>query len=545
MSHLPTGTLLQGGKYRIEGVLGQGGFGITYRAKQVMLDRTVAIKEFFMKDFNLREGTRVTTPPTGNGRQVEQYRLKFVKEARNLAGLEHPHIVSIIDIFEENGTVYYVMPHLSGGSLLDVVKRVGALDEGKALGYVSQVGAALSYMHKEKHLCHYDVKPANILLDGTGNAVLIDFGISKNYDSSGRETSTTPIGMSEGYAPIEQYQGQVQDFSPESDVYALGATLCYLLSAQRPPTAIDRISGAPLPLPPTITAATRQLVEQAMAIARQNRPQSVEVFLSTEPQKRPVVKTDDDVTVVAAPKSEPLRDRTFTVRGVSFKMVAVEGGTFTMGATTEQVSDAYDDEKPAHKVTLSSFSIGATEVTQELWKAVMGNNPSRFTGNLQRPVEQVSWNDYQVFINKLNALTGERFRLPTEAEWEYAARGGNRSKGYRYSGSNDIDSVAWYWRNSGNTWGFFEKTHPVATKIPNELGLYDMSGNVWEWCSDWYESSYYSSSPSTNPTGLSSGSRRVARGGSWNNYARNCRVSFRYFNSADFRYYYLGLRLAL
>ncbi len=234
--------------------------------------------------------------------------------------------------------------------------------------------------------------------------------------------------------------------------------------------------------------------------------------------------------------------RTIIINGVSFDMVAVEGGTFTMGATTEQRGgwlgffDYDSDETPVHQVTLSDFMIGKTEVTQELWQAVMGNNPSYYSGN-DLPVEQVSWNDCQEFIKKLNSLTGLNFRLPTEAEWEYAARGGNKSKGYKYSGSNDIGSVAWYDSNSSS------KTHAVATKSPNELGLYDMSGNVWEWSSDWYGD--YSSGSQTNPKGPSSGSFRVNRGGSWAASRGRCRVSYRNDINPDYGLSSLGLRLAL
>ena len=210
-----------------------------------------------------------------------------------------------------------------------------------------------------------------------------------------------------------------------------------------------------------------------------------------------------------------------------------------MGATSEQGSVAYDSEKPVHSVALSDYYIGETEVTQELWQAVMGSNPSNFSGYPQRPVDQVSWNDCQEFITKLNNLTGKNFRLPTEAEWEYAARGGNKSNGYKYSGSNTIGNVAWYDDNSSST------THDVKTKQANELGIYDMSGNVWEWCQDWYSSSYYSNSPSTNPTGPSSGSTRVLRGGGWDIYAGICRVSNRGSNDPDGRYDYNGFRLIL
>ncbi len=229
---------------------------------------------------------------------------------------------------------------------------------------------------------------------------------------------------------------------------------------------------------------------------------------------------------------------TFTVNGVSFTMVEVEGGTFTMGATAEQGAAAKKDEKPAHQVTLSSYSIGKTEVTQELWQAVMGSNPSYYIGNMNRPVECVSWEDCQTFITKLNEMTGKTFRLPTEAEWEFAARGGNQSNGYRYAGSHNVDDVAWYSYNSGSV------TRPVGTKCMNELGLYDMSGNVWEWCQDWYGG--YNNEAQTNPTGPEEGyPYRVIRGGSWLNAATVCRVSRR---GSEVQYggmRYIGLRLAL
>ena len=216
--------------------------------------------------------------------------------------------------------------------------------------------------------------------------------------------------------------------------------------------------------------------------------------------------------------TQPLTE-TFCVNGVSFTMVEVEGGTFMMGATPEQGDEVWTKEKPVHQVTLSSFNIGQTEVTQELWMAVMGSNPSYYVGDLQRPVERVSWEDCQVFIAELNQLTGRIFRLPTEAEWEYAARGGNRSQSFRYAGSNDMDLVSWHSANSNNT------THPVGTKAPNELGLFDMTGNVWEWCNDWY--SLYTEEAVVDPTGPETGTHRVLRGGCWNGGENYNRISFR------------------
>ena len=228
-------------------------------------------------------------------------------------------------------------------------------------------------------------------------------------------------------------------------------------------------------------------------------------------------------------------NRTFTVKGVSFEMVAVKGGTFTMGCTSEQGGDC-DNDETSHRVTLSDYHIGKFAVTQRLWEAVMGSNPSYFNGD-DLPVENVSWNDAQEFIRKLNRETGANFRLPTEAEWEFAARGGNNSKGCKYSGGDNINNVAWYDGNSGG------KTHAVGRKTPNELGIYDMSGNVWEWCQDWYGS--YGGGSQTAPSGPSSGSFRVLRGGSWINGARYCRVSSRNYYGPGSRGNNHGFRLAL
>jgi formylglycine-generating enzyme required for sulfatase activity len=229
-------------------------------------------------------------------------------------------------------------------------------------------------------------------------------------------------------------------------------------------------------------------------------------------------------------------------------MIKVQGGTFTMGATAEQGSDAWDNEKPTHQVTLSDYYIGETEVTQELWQAVMGTtiqeqakkgsyDISLYGVGNSYPMYSISWYDCQTFITKLNQLTGKNFRLPTEAEWEYAARGGQKSKGYKYAGSNTLSNVAWYMDNSSS------KTHPVKQKQANELGLYDMTGNVREWCQDWYGS--YSSNAQTNPTGSSSEPYRVYRGGNWNSSASNCRVAKRNYHAPGYRDLALGFRVVL
>ncbi|MCL2510484.1 MAG: formylglycine-generating enzyme family protein [Bacteroidales bacterium] len=217
------------------------------------------------------------------------------------------------------------------------------------------------------------------------------------------------------------------------------------------------------------------------------------------------------------------------------KMIFVAGGTFTMGCTDDECTER---ELPAHQVTLTNdYYIGKYPVTQFQWEAIMGNNPSKFKGCDDCPVESVSWNDIQEYITKLNKMTGKNYRLPTEAEWEFAARGGNQSEGYKYSGSNDLDAVAWYVENSGN------ETHPVGINAPNELGIYDMTGNVLEWCHDWYAE--YTEDPKTNPQGPAGGSHRILRGGSCYSYVQHCRVSRRTYIAPAYRIYHYGFRVVI
>ena len=618
MSTLSAGTTLQHGKYRIISTLGQGGFGITYLAENTMLEGKVAIKEFFYKEYCDRDAdTRhVTVPTSGNRDVVDRFKQKFVKEARTIFKLPHPNIVRILDVFEENGTAYYVMDYIEGESLSEMVARRGYIPEAEALAYICDVAQALTYIHSKK-VNHLDVKPGNMIRRRSdGKVLLIDFGVAKQYDAASlKGTTTTPVCISAGYSPVEQYRKNgVQSFSPQSDVYALAATLYKLLTGVTPPEAMD-VQDEGLPVDELMAKQVSQHVRLAIALAmkgKSERTQSVELFIrhltessneetvnlhdqepkkpqpkpkKPQPQPAPKINQSDEEKIrkslyilggavaialligiikfcvrnsggdASAETSDSTAmvdtvpnvvNQTFTVNGVSFDMVEVVGGTFTMGATAEQGSDAGKAEKPAHQVTLSSYMIGKTEVTQELWEAVMGKSLIQIASELGKstygeganyPMYYVSWEDCQEFITKLNALTGKNFRLPTEAEWEFAARGGNNSRGYKYSGSNTVSNVAWYKDNSSST------THPVATKAPNELGIYDMSGNVWEWCNDWKGS--YTSASQTNPTGPDSGSYRVYRGGGWNIIARYCRVSDRNGTYPTFRIVILGLRLAL
>lgn len=593
---LPVGSVLRSGKreYRVEAVLGKGGFGITYKvsameqAGQIPVRVEFAMKEFFM-DGCLRDASGKVSTAATKGEAADGLK-DFISEARRLNSLcgQCRNIVPVDEVFEANGTACYVMEFLDGGSLADYVKKQGVLSVGAAKKILKPVADAVAFLHSNR-ITHLDIKPGNIMFRSNGEPVLIDFGLAKHYDRRGNATTTVrTLAYSAGFSPAEQYVG-LKQFSPQSDVYALAATFANMLTGKTPPEAIDlefSLNDWSVCLP----EEARGAVVHAMAYSRKDRTLSVRDFVKelygnepsvvekpvSQPAAEPTVESKTEVIgegkkstkkwwIIAAcvavaavvgivcakflsvgedmeqkteqkTESAPqLGSQTFTVNGVKFTMVPVEGGTFTMGATSEQGSDACDGEKPAHKVTLSDYYIGQTEVTQALWEAVMGSNPSDSKGD-NLPVERVSWDDCQVFIQKLNQLTGKQFRLPTEAEWEYAARGGRKSRGYKYAGGNDIDLVAWYDGNSGN------ETHAVATKQANELGVYDMSGNVWEWCSDRYGD--YQSSSQSDPQGPSSGSGRVNRGGSYYLSAGFCRVSYRYDDAPGFRSFDLGLRLS-
>jgi len=288
---LNSGTILLRGKYKIERLLGQGGFGITYLASMKlpvqgplgMIDSEVrvAIKEFFMKDLCNRDSDtlHVSVPSVGSKELVEKFRKKFIKEANNIALLQHPNIIKVIEVFEENGTAYYVMEHVDGVSLHELVGMRGALPQTEALRYIRQVAAALDYIHQKK-MNHFDVKPANILLRNSGGVVLIDFGLSKQYDTEGEQTSSTPVGRSVGYAPIEQSMtGGISQFSAPTDIYSLGATLYKLVTGKIPPAAYDIMNNGFPQFPEDIDISVVRAIQKAMEPGKQNRPQSIPEFL--------------------------------------------------------------------------------------------------------------------------------------------------------------------------------------------------------------------------------------------------------------------------
>lgn len=408
---------------------------------------------------------------------------------------------------------------------------------------------------------HGDIKPDNILVRGDGTLVAID------YDGMYVPAMEGQRAEENGTPDFRHPKRTLEIFDEHIDDFTLASMALALEAIALEPSLLDEFSPKDRLLfseSDFLDISESRLLQRLLgmlhtenmlnlwtlffvAYKKMTIPASLrDLFRMRLPDgKCPQIKKPKSLN---EPKSLKQAKQTkedtlsFTVGGVSFKMIKIEHGSFTMGATPE-MEEPYDDEKPVHEVTISKdYYMGEIQVTQALWHAVMGDNPSYFKDDVmvkKHPVDTVSWNDCQEFIKKLNNLTGKQFRLPTEAEWEFAARGGNKSRHTQYSGSDDIDPVAWYDGNSRS------QTHPVAKKSPNELGLYDMSGNVWEWCNDRYADDYYANSPSVDPQGPSSGSDRVFRGGSWRSNPGNCRSSLRSWFNPEGRSDGFGFRLAL
>jgi len=513
----------------------------------------------------------------------------FLEEGEKLFLLGHENIVKVTDILEENGEYYIVMEYIEGRTLSEIIrKETGPIRRERAINLFRQMLEGVAYIHSQpKPLIHRDLKPLNILVTSDDTVKITDFGIAKELDDEAGGHSTTVKGT-----PI--YMSPEQIIDPKSvdirtDIYSLGMTFYEMLCAKTPfsaattttPTAVyAAIMNGNVPPPtefyPGISDALSDFVmkaihkERAQRFSNANEMLRELEYLDRGGQTTVQGESGFPSIQISKPKPEVTTIPPLVVSQQSgFKqltgneMVFVEGGSFMMGSNYGD-----PDEKPEHGVRISSFLIGKCQVTQELWESVMRNNPSSLKG-ANRPVESVNWYDAIEFCDELSRKEGltpcyrkemiakegffsrlvgvqeevvicdfsaNGYRLPTEAEWEYAARGGNKSKGYKYSGSNDLDAVGWYNKNSG------DQTKDVSGKRPNELGIYDMSGNVWEWCWDWYGD--YGSSSQTDPRGPNSGSARVFRGGSWINDAEFCRVAYRYYSGPVSRDDDYGFRLA-
>ena len=556
--------------FTISRELGSGGMATVYLAEN-RIGKKVAIKVLAKEHFH-----------------NEQIRLRFEQEARVMASLNHENICSVIDLEDNDEFSAIIMEYLEGMDLGEYVNQNDPVPESQVMDWLRQIASGLDYAHSQCYV-HRDIKPSNFFLTPKGQVPrgqapkgqvkIMDFGIAKAEESLVKSQTSSKMGSVAYMSPEQIISPKHVDH--KTDIYSLGVTLHHLLGGRVPYdtttqnefAVMKQITEEKLAELPGISVRMNSLIQAATAKEAKARPASLAALLdSTGDDTLLERKPASDKTLIDTGTIPPLAaqvpqaqagtgDKTLIDTGADthtdpytgMEFIKVQAGTFMMGCTSEQGSDCYDLEKPAHSVTLTrDYLMGKYEVTQAQWVRVMGSNPSYFQNCDNCPVERVSWNDIQEFLVKLNQQTGtkgtstkgtgKRYRLPTEAEWEYAARGGNKSKGYKYAGakgtgSNSIGSVAWYDDNSG------DKTHPVGQKAPNELGLYDMSGNVWEWCSDWYGD--YSSSSQTDPKGPSSGRNRVLRGGSWYNFPIRCRVSYRSLNTPGGGVNLTGFRLCL
>ena len=538
------GQQLHSGKFLIERVLGRGGFGITYKARHTMLEQYFVIKT---------PDEYLSIDP-----EYPKYIDRFIKEAKILAKLStdpHPHIVRVTDFFKEGNIYCLVMDYIEGESLSHLVQRQGALPETEAIEYICQIGDALSVVHKA-NLVHRDAHPGNIMLRNNGKAVLIDFGIAKDTPPS----SFSKDFGNRAYVAYEQRNTN----HPTLDVYSLAASLYYAVTRKCPTSSLKRKLDNEELVPPqrynlTISDQLNQAILKGMALEAKDRPQSVQQWLelltprdarNSEETRFLKVFQFNVVTVNAQGEkvNRRLQQAKFFTENLGndaiLEMVSIPGGTFVMGSPD---GEGDDDEKPQHSVTVAPFYMGKYPVTQKQWQVVMDSNPSHYQGE-NRPVENVSWHDAVEFCTRLSQITGNFYRLPSEAEWEYACRAGTNTP-FHFGETITADLANYDARKtyaSAPKGTYRQETTLVGRFLPNAFGLYDMHGNVWEWCADpWHDN--YNGAPTDGSVWESGGNNqcRVQRGGSWGRSAVHCRSAFRRWDSPGFRFRYFGFRVAL
>lgn len=517
-------TLLQN-RYRIKHMLGKGGEGAVYFAIDEQLNTEVALKECVIIDNRLLR--------------------QFERVANMLGSLDHPALPKVYGHFSENNTQFLVMEYIAGDDLLETrAKRGSAFSPDEVLEWADQLLDALEYLHSQHPpIIHRDIKPQNIKLTEKGKVILLDFGLSKHDASS--------VGLGTlGYAPLEQILGK--GTNARSDLYSLAATLYHLMTGLQAASAWvrhheppDRLRPANV-VNPTISTTIADILNRALSLDREGRPESASAMRKLLLNVRKQEGTSR--------REGQARQLVEDLGGVTIEMVEIPAGKFLMGSLLNEEGHG-TDEGPQHEVTISqSFYMGKYQVTQAQWRAIarlpkvnadMPPDPSGFKGD-KLPVERVSWEHAMEFCERLSRATGKSYRLPTEAEWEYACRAGTTTP-FAFGETITPEIVNYdgnYPYGSAKKGEYRGRTVEVGSLgVANEFGLYDMHGNVWEWCADWYSENYYSQSPSTDPTGPNTGSSRVLRGGRWYIYARNCRSAYRYGGTPDSRLSNLGFRL--
>jgi len=562
MAYFTPGQLLKRGQYEIIDTLGQGGFGITYLAQDHKRKKEVAIKSLNVSFLKQRYRDKYGNTE-GFGEFLAQEQDKFNTEAMVLATFDHPHIVKVYpELFQENGLSCMVMEYVKGKNLEQYLYAKGVFSEGAGLDIIKGIGEALSYIHNRNYL-HRDIKPANILLRESDNkAILIDFGLAREVNFAELMSLTnakTPV-----FAPPEQFENR-SNFTPALDIYALAATLYVIIAVHEPPFI-------PLPSPylnakimldmkmaieppqkynSQISQKVNDAILKGMELDYQNRPQSITEwfrFLGIQSQNNhlktftfEVVTTNDKGSIINKCNHSANYFVEDLGNGVKLEMVEIPAGTFYMGSP-ENEEGRYDNESPQHQVTVPSFFIGKYPLTQAQYQAIMGNNPARFKG-ANRPVERVSWDDGVAFCQKLSQKTGKNYKLPSEAQWEYACRAGTTTPFYfGESITPDLVNCDGNYAYAAAPKGEYrEQTTDVGTFPPNAFGLYDMHGNVWEWCEDDWQGNYINA-PINGSALISRGKIKLLRGGSWFSTPVHCRSASRN-NNASLVDYGIGFRV--
>lgn len=541
---IETGKILND-RYKIIDLIAKGGMGAVYRAKDLKLGESlVAVKQTFV------------------GKNQQQMAKILEQEAFLLANLLHPALPQVRDLFFNDHGHFLVMQYVEGEDLDEILSRQGKLPVSEVIDWTNQILDVLDYLHTHNPpIIHRDIKPANLKLTPRGHLMLLDFGLAKS------STNVSVRAYTLIYAAPEQITGH--GTVPTSDIYSVGATLYHLLSGKEPvdatTRAITKVNGDdPMKtlceIEKTIPQSLSELVSKAMELDARKRFLSVgemrvqfkkvtqELWAShgikikgmiTNPTINAPIQVVEDKKQPAN-KYSNIKIRSLFTTNLGLELVLIPSGSFLMGA-----ENSGSDEKPVHEVKISqSFYLSQYLITQSQWEEIMGSNPSYFKGDKRLPVEKVSWIDVQEFIKRMNSLGDGTYRLPSEAEWEYACRAGSIGD---YAG--DLSELGWYADNSGDVLidaaavykeadltlderykkllSIRCRTHVVGSKKPNKWKLYDMHGNVSEWCEDWYDGDYYKTSSNVNPKGPTSGSFRVVRGGSWFSLAEDCRSADR------------------
>ena len=621
---LPLGTILAG--YRIDRILGQGGFGITYLATDAKLMRQVAIKEYYPREYASRDRT-MTIRASGDSDDKEIFESglrRFLQEGQLLARFEHANIVAVRRFFEAHGTAYLVMDYCDGRPLDEIIKNKGLTTQDELERIWFPLLSGLEQVHKGRFL-HRDIKPANIYMRTDGSPLLLDFGSAITTDSQFTRGVTTLVA--DGYSPIEQYDANGNQ-GAYTDIYGLAATLYRVVTGERPQVSTGRILDDHVK-PSTTVARGRYTtnllvaIDAGMAIRPEKRPQSVAEWrslINAKPRPTPAPKVNKQEKL--EPKYEPQSGDTpkpqpgsgtlgngryetpvpgmgklstltklllvllaigvfFAIFSSKFRpsntggnetpypvvlkgdpaptpvesqlelqdcttcpvMRLVQGGSFSMGSSNSEL--LYDTtEQPQHLVSLGSFYAGKLEVTQREWNACVaakgcqGNRNNQDEVQDELPVIQVSWYDAQVYVSWLSKHTGKDYRLMSESEWEFAARGGNQSLYYFGADNSKLENFAWY---EGNSDG---QAHRVGGKNMNPYGLHDIYGNVAEWTSDCWNNSYAGAPKDGTQWKAGNCKVRVLRGGSWEDDPANMRSASRKFGIAEFGNSSVGFRVA-